>query len=86
MYAEPPARPVPYLGDALNPSIAEQIAGGQAGRLLGVTADLAQECVLDPVADFGLGDIHVPELDVLLSGRPTMNSGSSPHSASEGTS
>ncbi len=50
--------------------IAEQIAGGQAGRLLGVTADLAQECVLDPVADFGLGDIHVPELDVLLSGRP----------------
>ena len=50
--------------------IAEQVAGGQAGRLLGVTADLAQECVLDPVADFGLGDIHVPELDVLLSGRP----------------
>ncbi len=50
--------------------VAEQVAGSAAGRLLGVTADLAQECVLDPVGDFGIGDIHVPELDVLLSGRP----------------
>jgi error-prone DNA polymerase len=49
--------------------VAEQIAGSQAGRLLGVTEDLAQQCVLDPVGDFGIGDIHVPELDVLLSGR-----------------
>jgi len=50
--------------------VAEQVAGADAARLLGVTADLAAECVLDPVADFGIGDIHVPELDVLLSGRP----------------
>ncbi len=49
--------------------IAEQIAGSDASRLLGVTNDLGERCVLDPVADFGIGDIHVPELDVLLSGR-----------------
>ncbi|MEZ5185880.1 MAG: DNA polymerase III subunit alpha [Candidatus Nanopelagicales bacterium] len=56
--------------------IAEQIAGSQANRLLGATADLAEQCVLDPVADFGIGDIHVPELDVLLSGRaPTEPAG-----------
>ncbi|HQR78649.1 MAG TPA: DNA polymerase III subunit alpha [Actinomycetota bacterium] len=55
-------------------AVAEQVAGPAAGRLLGVTADLAQECVLDPVADFGIGDIHVPELDVLLSGRPPAES------------
>ena len=50
--------------------VAEQIAGEQASRLLGVTGDLARSCVLDPVHDFGIGDIHVPELDVLLSGQP----------------
>ena len=50
--------------------IAEQVAGPDASRLLGVTAELAEQCVLDPVDDFGIGDIHVPELDVLLSGRP----------------
>ncbi len=49
--------------------IAEQVAGPDAGGLLAATADLAEQCVLDPVADFGIGDIHVPELDVLLSGR-----------------
>ena len=50
--------------------VAEQIAGDRAGQLLGMTADLARACVLDPVHDFGIGDIHVPELDVLLSGKP----------------
>jgi len=33
VYAEPPARPVPYLGDALNPSIAEQIAARRNRRV-----------------------------------------------------
>ena len=33
--------------------------------LLDATVALAQECTLDPVADVGLGDIHVPELDVV---------------------
>jgi error-prone DNA polymerase len=50
--------------------VAEQVAREQSSRLLGVTADLASACVLDPVHDFGIGDIHVPELDVLLSGQP----------------
>ena len=56
--------------------IAEQVAGPDASRLLGITADLAEQCILDPVGDFGIGDIHVPELDVLLSGsRPAEPTG-----------
>ncbi|HET7723872.1 MAG TPA: DNA polymerase III subunit alpha [Propionibacteriaceae bacterium] len=39
-------------------------AGG-ADRLLGRTRDLSLECALDPRADIGLGEIHLPELDVL---------------------
>ena len=34
-------------------------------ELLDATVAMAQECLLDPVADIGLGDIHVPELDVV---------------------
>lgn len=55
--------PTPYMV-----GVAEQIAGRDTQHLLRETMELAERCVLDPVADFGLGDIHVPELDVLLSG------------------
>jgi error-prone DNA polymerase len=34
-------------------------------RLLDATVAVAQECLLDPIGDVGLGDIHVPELDVV---------------------
>jgi error-prone DNA polymerase len=39
-----------------------------AARLLRDTSELAQSCVIDPVADMGLGSTHVPELDVVLTG------------------
>ena len=38
----------------------------EVARLLSDTRELAQRCILDPVTDVGLGDLHVPELDVLL--------------------
>ncbi len=38
-------------------------------RLLADTRAMAEACALDPVADIGLGDIHVPELSVVR-GRP----------------
>ncbi|MHB1009554.1 MAG: DNA polymerase III subunit alpha, partial [Propionibacteriaceae bacterium] len=51
--------------------VAERVAAragrgaGGADRLLGQTRDLGLECALDPRADIGLGEIHLPELDVL---------------------
>jgi error-prone DNA polymerase len=49
--------------------VAERISA-RAGRpsadqLLGQTRDLGLECALDPRADIGLGEIHLPELEVL---------------------
>jgi len=46
---------------------------GDVSELLAGTRELAQECVLDPLGDVGLGDIHVPELSVLdgRGSRPT---------------
>lgn len=52
--------------------IAEEIAraaGRDVRELQRNTRSLAQSCALDPVADLGLGEVFVPELDVLL-GRP----------------
>ncbi len=52
-------------------ALAERVAAragrgtGGADRLLGQTRDLGLECALDPRADIGLGEIHLPELDVL---------------------
>ncbi|CAM5294813.1 DNA-directed DNA polymerase [Streptomyces spiroverticillatus] len=40
----------------------------RAGRLLGQTAETAQACVLDPVADLGLGRPHFPEPAVVGAG------------------
>lgn len=36
-----------------------------ATRLIGTTRDLAIRCSLDPRADLGLGEIHLPEFEVL---------------------
>ncbi len=36
-----------------------------ADRLLGQTRDIGNQCALDPRADIGLGEIHLPELEVL---------------------
>ena len=47
------------------------MAGGAAverARLLADTIALAESCALDPIADVGLGDIHVPELAVVAAG------------------
>ena len=42
-------------------------AGERDGRrLLADTMRLAEHCVLDPEADLGIGEVFVPELDVLL--------------------
>ncbi len=52
--------------EALADEIA-QAAGERSGhRLLADTQRLAEFCVLDPQADLGLGEVFVPELDVLL--------------------
>ncbi len=51
------------------------VAGGdsgerrEVGRLLSDTRALADACRLDPVADLGIGEVHVPELDLLLPAR-----------------
>jgi error-prone DNA polymerase len=38
----------------------------EVARLLADTRLLADACRLDPVADLGIGEVHVPELDLLL--------------------
>jgi error-prone DNA polymerase len=49
------------------------VAGGredrEVDRLLADTRTLAEACRLDPVADLGIGEVHVPELDLLLPAR-----------------
>ncbi|MUH46939.1 MAG: DNA polymerase III subunit alpha, partial [Actinobacteria bacterium] len=50
-------------------AVADEIAaaaGYHPMPLLRSTRELAEECVLDPAADLGLGEVFVPELDVLL--------------------
>ncbi len=46
----------------------------EVDRLLADTRTLAEACRLDPVADLGIGEVHVPELDLLL---PARTAGSS---------
>jgi len=41
----------------------------EVARLLADTRALAEACRLDPVADLGIGEVHVPELDLLLPAR-----------------
>ncbi|MGE0818643.1 MAG: DNA polymerase III subunit alpha [Candidatus Nanopelagicales bacterium] len=41
----------------------------EVDRLLADTRTLAEACRLDPVADLGIGEVHVPELDLLLPAR-----------------
>jgi len=54
-------------------TIADEIATAagerEATRLLADTQRLAEYCALDPAQDLGIGEVFVPELDVLL-GRP----------------
>ncbi len=49
--------------------VAERVSAragrSSADQLLGQTRDLGLECALDPRADIGLGEIHLPELEVL---------------------
>lgn len=59
----------------LSPAVSEVVRMAGPGvpgvhQLLDDTVALAAECVLDPVADVGLGDVHVPELDVVTGGAP----------------
>ena len=61
-----------FLKDARQMAqIAEEIATAagerdDGRRLLADTQRLAEHCVLDPHADLGIGEVFVPELDVLL--------------------
>ena len=41
----------------------------EVARLLADTRALADACRLEPVADLGIGEVHVPELDLLLPAR-----------------
>jgi error-prone DNA polymerase len=41
----------------------------EVDRLLADTRTLAEACRLDPVVDLGIGEVHVPELDLLLPAR-----------------
>ena len=49
----------------------------RAERWVGRTADLARSCALDPVADLGIGSVHVPELSVLVPGAGEQSLGAS---------
>ena len=53
-------------------AVAEEVATlagrREATRLFGATRDLAARCRLDPGADVGLGEIHLPEFAVLGAG------------------
>ncbi len=57
-------------------AVAEQViqaagfadARPRAARWLQRTGALARSCVLDPVADLGIGSVHVPEMSVLVPG------------------
>ncbi len=51
-------------------------AGREVDRLLADTRQLAQACRLDPVADLGIGEVHVPELDLILPARVAERSSS----------
>ena len=50
-------------------AVAEEVSAlagrRDAARLFGATRDLALRCRLDPRADVGLGEIHLPEFEVL---------------------
>ncbi|MBS43172.1 MAG: DNA polymerase III subunit alpha [Nocardioides sp.] len=46
--------------------VAAEVAGAEAAGLLAATRDLAERCVLDPRADLGLGEMHVPEHDPVV--------------------
>lgn len=47
-------------------AIARAAGERDGARLLADTRRLAEHCVLDPHADLGIGEVFVPELDVLL--------------------
>jgi error-prone DNA polymerase len=72
-----------------------RLSGGgrrEVDRLLADTRTLAQACRLDPVADLGIGQIHVPELDILrpagiavtMSGPPGRSGGPHGHRGPRG--
>jgi error-prone DNA polymerase len=47
----------------------------EAERLLAATRTVADRCALDPYADVGLGDVHLPELQISASGSTTTGNG-----------
>lgn len=56
------AQQMAQVGDEIARAAGER----DARRLLADTARLAEFCILDPQADLGIGEVFVPELDVLL--------------------
>lgn len=57
------ARAMAQVADEIATAAGERDGGR---RLLADTVRLAEHCVLDPAADLGIGEVFVPELDVLL--------------------
>ena len=59
-------------GAAMVPLAAEVSAlagrGDDGARLLADTRALAEQCMLDPAGDIGLGQVHLPELDIFDDG------------------
>ncbi len=60
------AREVVHLAGVVQGESAER---REVSRLLADTRTLADACRLDPVTDLGIGEVHVPELDLLLPAR-----------------
>lgn len=52
-------------GSAEMEAIARRLAGEDAPRLLAATANLAQRCVQRARADLGIGQVHLPEKEVV---------------------
>ena len=59
--------PTPFMAELAEEIASAAGAGQRAARdLMTATADLAGECGLDPAADLGMGEVFVPELEVVV--------------------
>ncbi|QBR90836.1 DNA polymerase III subunit alpha [Nocardioides euryhalodurans] len=47
-------------------------SSGEAERLLAATRTLAERCALDPRADLGIGQVHLPELETAAGATPAL--------------
>lgn len=64
------------IADAVGGDVHSSASHSAATRLIDATNALAARCVLDPQRHVGLGEIHLPELDVIMGDRAAVDTGS----------